>query len=377
MSDRSDGAPASQRLDSIQAMRALAALLVTVRHAAQEAEHFFGIAIPFDSTPLSNGVDLFFVISGFIIYHSSDKFFVGDKRISRFLNTRFVRIVPLYYIFTTLMVMVTIFFEQGLRATTFDLNQIIHSYLFLPYQRGDGDIKPVLALGWTLNYEMLFYGLFSLFLWLPKRRAALCILACLLLMIACRPFVEFSTILRAWTNTLILEFGFGILIGLAYERCGKLLRHNTLAPFAIVTSLGLVALYVCNLPGLPVADAPRFLTAGVPAAVIVAAAVLLLPNKLEATLPRWLTALGDSSYSLYLCHRFVQRPFQILLTKSGLLPSVAGWVYFGGAIALAVAAGHAVYVILERPLLHWLRSNKSWELLNRRKLQKAGQADSL
>lgn len=353
-------------------MRALAALLVTVRHAAQEAEHFFGVTIPFDTAPLSNGVDLFFVISGFIIYHSSGKFFAGDRRIERFLSTRFIRIVPLYFIFTTLMVLVTIFFEQGLRATTFDINQIIHSYLFIPYQRSDGDIKPVLALGWTLNYEMLFYGLFSLFLWLPRKRAALCILTCLVLMTACRPFVEFSTILRAWTNTLILEFGFGILIGLAYERFGKPLRHNTLVPFAIVTGLGLVALYVCNLTGLPIADAPRFLTAGVPAAGIVAAAVLLLPNKIEATLPGWLTALGDSSYSLYLCHRFVQRPFQILLIKSGLSPSVAGWVYFGGAIILAVAAGHAVYVKLERPLLHWLRDRRSKALSSRRNPQEAG-----
>lgn len=371
MSIKGGDASTSQRLDSVQAMRALAALLVTVRHAAQEAEHFFGITVPFDTTPLSNGVDLFFVISGFIIYHSSAKFFTGNGRIGHFLYTRIVRIVPLYFIFTTLMVFVTIFFESGLRATTFDINQIIHSYLFLPYQRGDGEIKPVLALGWTLNYEMLFYVIFSFFLWMPRKSAAVSIVILLAIMAASRPFFEFSTILRAWTNSLILEFGFGIVIGLAYERFGKLVRNPSLIPFAIAAGIGLVALYICNLPWLPISNAPRFITAGVPAAAVMAAAIFLLPDRIEANIPKWITALGDSSYSLYLCHRFVQRPFQILLTKSALAPSVAGWAYFIGAIMLAVAAGHIVYLMLERPLLRWLRRGGLRAVWGRRKFKEA------
>ena len=114
-------------------------------------------------------------------------------------------------------------------------------------------------------------------------------------------------------------------------------------------------LYFLNLPEKPLAI-PRFLSAGVPAFMIVGAAVLLMPAASERELPGWLVALGDSSYSLYLSHRFVQRPIQIALTNSGFSSmNGVGGVYVLVAVTAAVVAGHVAYLLIEQPLLRRMR----------------------
>ena len=347
------------RLNSIQVLRALAALMVTVAHAAEEAMHFFGLQLIFETSPLGKGVDLFFIISGFIIYYSSREQFSSRAGIISFIYNRFSRVIPLYFLFTTLMILVLVIFPAGVKEARLDIWQIVTSYTFIPYERHDGQIAPVLSLGWTLNYEMFFYVLFAFMMWLPARRGAVAAISLLVLLAIIGIFVpaDAPAPLRAWTSSIILEFAMGVALALAYERHGKTYAKNGWPALALVCS-GLVALYFLNLPGR-LDWLPRFVAAGVPMASTVAAAVLLLPASLAQRAPKWGIALGDSSYSLYLSHRFVQRPMQIFLTRLTLEPTFSAWLYMLLAVSVVVVVGHLVFVLIERPLLRRLRRAKS------------------
>lgn len=281
--------------------------------------------------------------------------FASPGGISTFVYNRLSRIVPLYFLFTTLMIFVMIVLPAGVKEARLDIWQIITSYTFIPYERYDGRIAPVLSLGWTLNYEVFFYLLFACVMWLPARRAAVSSIAIMVVLAAVGVFMpsQSPAPLRAWTFNIILEFAMGVAIALSYERFGKTYA-KTIWPALILVSTGMLSLYFLNLPGHP-EWMPRFVSAGIPMAVVVSASVLLVPAALEQRLPRWSVALGDSSYSLYLSHRFVQRPIQIILTRLSLDPSVIGGLYMLLAVSGAIAVGHLVFVVLERPLLRRLR----------------------
>lgn len=349
--------PAGDRLFALQALRAIAALLVTIAHASEEAKYYFKFQPLFDTDPFGKGVDLFFVLSGFIIYFSA----IGSKSTTppspiRFIQLRFIRVAPLYYVFTTLLVLVIYFTPSGVKEAIFDPNQIITSYLFLPYERYDGRIAPTLSLGWTLNYEMFFYAIFALTLAWQKRRIALTVILviCSLAFIGALVPQNFPAPIREWTDSIILEFAFGIFIAKGYEKFGRP-RSTRWIPFFCLSLVGFALLYYLNLPQKPF-PLPRFASAGIPAAVIVASCVFLVSPSTDSATPKLLIALGDSSYSLYLSHRFVQRPIQMMLRKYELAPAVSpGLTYLVLAVSAACLAGHIVYKTLEVPLLKFLK----------------------
>jgi exopolysaccharide production protein ExoZ len=128
------------QLKSIQILRAAAALGVLLDHAGRWL----------DVAPIVDigaaGVDLFFVISGFIMVYTSERLFGQTGAPQRFLARRIIRIVPLYWTLTAFAALVLFGFGPN----------TLGSYLFIPTHRG-----PILTVGWTLNYEMMFYSLFA------------------------------------------------------------------------------------------------------------------------------------------------------------------------------------------------------------------------
>ena len=158
------------KINALQALRAYAALSVMLGHGILEFHATKGTAMPFNEFPLVAGVDIFFVLSGFVMFHTSTGLW-GDKRAPlRFWRRRFIRLVPLYWLFTSLMVATLLLLSRHVRSTEFDLWNVLSSYLFIPSERPGGRIAPVLSLGWTLNYEIFFYCLFGLCLRFDRRR---------------------------------------------------------------------------------------------------------------------------------------------------------------------------------------------------------------
>jgi len=325
------------KLPGLQILRALAAVMVLVGHVLAEAEHYFGIPLPGDAIPWTRGVDIFFVISGFVITLSAQRFIAQP---GAFLWRRLLRVAPMYYLFTTLMVIVLLTLPGGAKDTTLDPAQIISSYGFFPFERADGRIAPVLSLGWTLNYEVFFYILAALCLALP--RPLLTLTALILTLGILGLLIDFdSAQLRFWTNPIVMEFAFGIALACAWQR-GWHWPHwgATLVTLTIGIAL-LIALDPTPLP--------RVIAAGIPAMIIVAAGTLLCP-------PRALPGMiwGDASYALYLSHRFALRAATLLLLP--LLPATL----FGAAIytitvcALALAVGLLTHLWIERPMMRVL-----------------------
>ena len=162
------------RIDTVQALRAFAALSVAVWHVLHDA-------IPLDPSghierwhnalPWASGVDLFFVISGFVMVYASAELFGRRSSPMTFMARRLIRIVPLYWGATTLFLVVALATPSSVSQAGFGLADVVMSYAFLPTSRPDGTIQPIYSLGWTLNYEMFFYVVFAACIVLPRRRA--------------------------------------------------------------------------------------------------------------------------------------------------------------------------------------------------------------
>ena len=143
----------------IQGLRAVAAAAVVIGHfqgyTAPPGMHYW---LPYNEMA-GAGVDLFFVISGFVMVYSSTPFFGPTDGPASFLSRRIIRIVPLYWFCTTIYVVI------ATAAPSFDIQYsgefLAKSYFFIPVARPSGDINPVVGQGWTLNYEMLFYVIFA------------------------------------------------------------------------------------------------------------------------------------------------------------------------------------------------------------------------
>jgi peptidoglycan/LPS O-acetylase OafA/YrhL len=329
--------PPRATLLNIQALRAVAALMVVCVHL--QALAVMGGA-PQRLTDAGNaGVDLFFVISGFIMVFTTGRKPQGPLA---FLGSRLRRIVPLYWSMTLAVFAVARLTPSLIQNTPSDLGRLVQSLLFIPALRPDGTVRPVVFVGWTLNFEMAFYLLFALGLLAPRRWIGVLVAIGVLVLAvlwgwAARPA---SPVLSFYTTPMVLEFGAGMMLGLAWPRLSLPERLAWPLAAAIVAAFGLML----GAPWLwPHAD--RLFAFGLPATVIVAAALALERMGWAARWP-WLQALGAASYAIYLSHFFVTQAVILLVRKVGLQ---GPWEAVA-ASALAFAGVALVGLVLHRTL---------------------------
>ena len=242
----------------LQIVRAVAALIVVVFHARNELNHR-GFADPFpDLTIGAFGVDLFFVVSGFIMVVASERLFGRPGAAGPFLARRVLRIAPLYWAFTAAFALIALRLGHLPGHPRASLAHIVASFLFLPALRPeDGAYFPVYSLGWTLNYEMFFYVCFALTLRLARARAVAALSAALIGLVSVGRLVALPWPLFYWADPIVLEFMFGLWLGLAH-RAGW--RVPVRAGVALsLTALAGVAAYV---PSIDSAQAWRGLAWG-------------------------------------------------------------------------------------------------------------------
>jgi peptidoglycan/LPS O-acetylase OafA/YrhL len=336
---------ATQRaeLATIQALRAIAALLVVTFHAVDSwGRHVLDRAGDQIWPNGGTAVDIFFVITGLVMVISADHFADRSAGWRIFVRRRIIRIVPLYWIMTTAKIVAVLAFPTLVMRTRLDLPYVVGSYLFVPIQDSVGQLMPVLPVGWTLTYDMLFYALVAVALALRVQvlRVAGPVLSIFALFAISAGSVGFA-------NTIAIEFVFGVLIGVSIKR-------GIRVPFPVAASM-LGFGFVIILTGPVVTALLRPITWGIPAAFIVAGAVML-EERLSALLPRRLLDAGDASYSIYLMHPFVIPLIFIVVSKT-----VPVTLWLPGIIGLGLVASAAVgrlgFVWIERPLLRWLRQS--------------------
>ena len=336
-------------LGNLQALRCLAAAMVLFGHVQHEAASLhLGAApfVPLEPLAWGAGVDIFFIISGFIMYHTSADRFGTAGAGWEFLKRRAIRLVPIYWLYTTAMLAALVMFNGRIAHNDVTLGQIVASYVFVPWPRADGDLRPILSLGWTLNYEVFFYLAFGAVMAASKRRGMLLLagafIALVLLGVLVRPD---SWVAYFWTRPIILEFLFGIGLARVF-RAGVRLRWPAAAAM-VVAGIGLMMLATAlNLQYLLM----RPLWAGVPA-LIICAGLALGPGS-HHPLMRLARAGGDSSYSLYLSHAFTVNIASMVWLRLSL---GSPWAFTGIAIAASMAVAWVSYRLLEQPALRWLR----------------------
>ncbi|KXF76618.1 hypothetical protein ATN84_11210 [Paramesorhizobium deserti] len=310
------------QLRSVQVLRAIAALAVVFFHLS-----------PSSWTLGAAGVDLFFVISGFIMGTVG----LGDSP-GRFMSKRVIRIVPLYWAITLAMCVASQ--VPGLFSTfTFDLPRLITSLFFIPFQDPQGEIWPLVVVGWTLNYEMFFYLLFALGLWLRRPIIAPVLVICGLVA-AGWIFQPAQTIPHFYTSQLLLEFALGLLLSRAvFFKNAALGSALVLAGFASLLSWGLAS------------DTPdwRIIYWGLPALAIVAGFVAIeRAGAFPGQALRPLEKLGDASYSLYLTHGIV------LGIIGKFIGHESGFAVLAALVA-CITVAMLSYYLFERPVGQILR----------------------
>ncbi len=355
------------RLLSVQILRAAAALAVAVGHAeilaAADAGRLGVPFIPSALLPWTAGVDLFFAISGFIMVVSSERLFAAPRGVSQFAGRRLIRIVPLYWAVACLDFLVLVRFGPADKAAALHWPAILATFAFWPSDTfGDGVLRPFTNLGWTLNYEMAFYGLFALMLRFRRETAVgLAILALEAGVVVGLVVAPSQAPFAVWLQPLVLDFALGMGIALLF-------RRGIVLGSAVRLALALAAVLALSIDGLnsagqggewiPPTDLRRVLVWGVPAAILLAAAVLKPQGRepISGRVGDIAARLGDASYALYLTHVFVL----VALHKVWLGTGLAAVLGFRPYVILApVAAGVvalAVHRWFEAPLTRRLQA---------------------
>lgn len=340
------------RLGSLQMLRACAALMVVFGHLQHEAKTMPGAAAH-DFSPIflelsGVGVDLFFVISGFIMIVASRKLFGNWRAPVEFLSRRIARIVPLYWLMTTIFVATMLLLPGALKTALPSLGEILKSYLFIPYeQAGTGLWQPAYKLGWTLNYEMFFYVIFSFCLFLSPQAAVATVATLFSAFVLAGPFLtEAPVMLRYWSDPIILEFVFGAVIGLAYIEG----RRLEAVPAMLMVAIALLLLQSGAWMGFEPLGATRPLIWGVPAAMIVAGMSLTAARADAAGDANLLQRLGDASYTLYLLHPMIIRVLRLFWDKSGLSAFANPWIFVAFGLALILPSALWMYRRIETPM---------------------------
>ena len=313
---------------SIQYLRAFAAFGVVLFHSLDGTGHDF----PFGAA----GVDLFFVISGFLMWTTTTR---DDAEIKRFITSRVRRIVPLYWIATLLTLSLSSLAPTFFYQATWQPDHVIKSLLFIPQIGVAGGIFPVLYQGWTLQYEMFFYALFALSMCfaLARRLWVLTAIIGSLSLYGLLAPQSPNPLIDSYTDPICLEF----LAGAWTARLCASKRLSSILAF-ILLLVGGLGFWLSDHYSAQI-DGYGSLANAATASAIVAALVWL---EQQGRMPRlaWLKYGGEASYAIYL--------FQLIGFFAAFRTS-HGWPLPFRVLSYcicAVATGVIFYTWVERPL---------------------------
>lgn len=365
-----------QSIASIQAIRFFAAMLVVIDHCLFSMR---GVGIYSGGLSVDGrfGVDIFFVISGFIMVYISSGGGLWTTTPKSFVANRVARIVPAYYLATASFVALFVasdLFNGRPFSLLWGWDKILKTVLFIPYFETKYNLtEPILGQGWTLNFEMFFYLIFACALAFPRKFGfwILAVVFGLLVAagqvwnaVAAQPFVlshvaqvdagTYYALPRFWLHPIILEFLAGAGLAFLRERLiargGKLPQPNF---WFVVPPLVLAGVFATNClsddnPWLP-------LVYGVVAIVIVSLATLTNMRVGDGVVDRFVLRMGDASYSLYLFHYHVLFVLVVLAKRLPAGMESMPVVFTGVGVGLSLVAAWVSYRMFELPVAKWLR----------------------
>jgi exopolysaccharide production protein ExoZ len=326
-----DAGSTAKELIGVQYLRGIAVILVVLHHLC------------FNNTQLGPfGVKIFFVISGFVMWHTT----VGaDISVMSFWHRRLVRIVPLYWISLSILVAIALSAPQALKTTVITPENVVKSFLFIPhYHTVQKFIAPILIPGWSLNYEMFFYFIFGITLLVESRAFRAVTIGGILwtlVLLGLSLNLEGATA-ATYTSPDLLLFFDGIILAIIFRSYNV----GSVVLGSILICVGVLSIRVSGDFGL----FDNFI--GLSPALIVAG-ILALEPALRRAPNLLLHMIGNASYSIYLSHLFFLRLSELgwrhfVAFGSG---EVLEATYVAFAFVFAVAGGIAVHYFIERPIL--------------------------
>lgn len=353
--------PQADKLPLLQVLRALAASMVVLAHAW---DNYLVKVDPQASLPLTFdfglfGVQIFFCISGFILAQSAASLPRGLASFQQFFLKRLIRIVPLYWAATLLYAAKLHWQGVGPSGAA-----VVASLLFWPFaEPGTALMRPVLGVGWTLNFEMLFYSLLSLALVLAPRWRLWAVGSVLLALSLSRHLgwvtlgPEGASALYLWADDILLFF----LLGTVAAHLVAWAQRVQWPPLSLTWAT--VLLLACLL-GYVAAQSMGAWQQGSPLWVAMPTCLVLiwlsvahhgaLPGRWAQGLQRCLVAAGDGSYSTYLIHGFLLGIMTRMVSAAGLSVSIG--VFSLAALLICNIAGVLSYWWFEVPVTRWLKA---------------------
>ncbi len=341
-----------ERMQSIEGARGIAALMVVLMHAANlmAVEHFsghIGMAGTFGFGYV--GVDFFFVLSGFIISYIHFNDIGRPAQFGTYLRKRLFRILPIYWFCLALAIAILVLGRLVLNKDTplgFTSEDIAGTIFLLPLST-----PKFVEVAWSLQFEIMFYALFSLLV--LSRRLGIALFSAWTVAILWRLLMvpdgpSFGGLLSAYS----LQFLLGVATGIIASKkdcawAGKLSLGAGVASFA---ASAYYERMIAVTPHGPLAQ----IFLGISAALILFSLVEMEKKKHIHT-PRFIYRLGSVSYSIYLSHIvFINLVYSMLL-KLGLYHRLPEVIVFSLAVITAVACSAAIGLLVELPLSRRLK----------------------
>lgn len=347
------------RFEALQGLRAIAAGMVVYVHAISTyAEKIAPISADTGSYGLGElGVKLFFCISGFIIYQAAQNLGVGWASVSYFIRRRLIRIAPLYWLATLVYAA-----KLTLQGSAPEWSEIAKSLLFVPYANEVGLMRPVLGVGWTLNFEMFFYLILAIALFFREVWRVVIIFLPMLLLVLLNHSDFIGSATAAGVSTVLLLskdyllfFLAGVCIALINKRFDKIPLRTT-----FFHAIGVCAVALMLLVVKLSASQLEWVWIVLSELLACAFCVWICANSTNAPLgnkiSRLTTLSGDGSFSTYLFHGFVMGVVARVIFLLSLSISPVQFAIL--MVALCTLIGCVMYLFLEKPMLAFL--NATW-----------------
>jgi exopolysaccharide production protein ExoZ len=284
------------------------------------------------------GVDVFFVISGYVIWTIGSG---PEASPGVFFWRRLTRVAPAYWLATGVVIAIAALWPRLMPQVSLSARHIALSLAFIQHHDPRGLPFPVLPPGWSLAFEAVFYGLFTLVLFAPEpSRFRLIVGALFGVMLF--GFID-PPAYELGANPMMLQFAAGVWLAWRAQ------RGRMPAPWTggVLAAAGVGLMAAMWFTGFR-SDLFRPLLWGAPAAMIVAGALALEPL-IARHAPRALVALGNASYAIYLCH------FVAVDLTARAMGALNPWVFVPTAALVSIVAGLAFHRLVERPLIAGVR----------------------
>lgn len=333
-----------EKYELIQILRFIAALAVVLCHSAFYAQERLD-PYSFRYGPGSNGVSLFFVISGFVMILASEKLLNTSDGWKNFATRRLARIVPLYWLATTIKLAVLVTAASFVLHAEIDWPYILKSYFFIPATNVDNHIKPLLGVGWTLLFEMFFYAIFTLCLFIRVNAIKFCaILFCTLSALSFFKDQSWPTAIYLYSDPFVLNFLWGMI-------AAKLILQKRYIPKNAAYVLIPLSLLYLFLPRT--IEWGNTITYGI-ASFFTVYSCASLEKTINMKAPKLIVYFGAASYSIYLFHPLLSPAAPEILKRIGLIsPTISVLL----STFIAIIAGSIFYTLVEHPTTLKLNSS--------------------